>query len=192
MKPVLMIHEVEEWLFELPLEDYILTFDDGLYSQYYYYNKLQHINTEKIFFISSNIICNGTQSLDFPVCAEAHKKAFAGNTEDYMTIEQIKELMQDPVVSIGGHSHAHTRLGNYTKLIEKMQQLKDDTELMMEWFTTNLGVSPIKFCFPYNDDYQGMYTAVLTRYGFTDFYGRERISAETLLHTLFPQHSHDT
>ena len=66
MKPVLMIHEITEKLFDLNLEDYTLTFDDGLYSQYYHYDKFKSINTDKIFFISSNILCEGIQSTEFP------------------------------------------------------------------------------------------------------------------------------
>ena len=34
MKPVLMLHEFKEEFLDLPLENYILTFDDGLYTQY--------------------------------------------------------------------------------------------------------------------------------------------------------------
>jgi hypothetical protein len=180
-KPVLMIHEVRETMFSLPLDQYILTFDDGLYSQYYYFDKFKSIPTEKIYFISSNIICTGTQSMEFPMCQEAHKKAFAGNTEDYMTLDQIKELMQDPFVSIGGHSHSHKRLDNYSKIVERIQHIKSDTEAMIEWFEENLGFIPKQFCYPYNNDCQGVYSGILKHYGFTDLYGRERIPVETLL-----------
>jgi hypothetical protein len=191
MKPVLMIHEIDERVFSLPLEKYILTFDDGLYSQFYYFDRFKSIPTEKIYFISSGIICDGVQSTDFPTCREAHQKAFVGNTEDYMTVAQIKELMADPLVTIGGHSHTHNRLGSYTKLVERIKHIKDDTELMLEWFKANLGVTPTKFCFPYNDDYQGIYQSLLKIYGFTGFYGRERTPIEMLLHTQSPQHTLD-
>ena len=183
LKPVLMIHEVYESMFDLPLEEYTLTFDDGLYSQFYYFDRFKSIPTEKIYFISSDIICSGEQSDQFPACREAHRKAFAGNKEDYMTLAQIKELMKDPLVSIGGHSHSHIRLDNYSKIVEKMKHIKNDTELMVKWFEEYLGFKPSKFCFPYNEDYQGMYSAMLRQYGFTEFYGRERIPIETLLHT---------
>jgi hypothetical protein len=182
MKPVLMIHEVTEEILSLSLDDYILTFDDGLYSQYYYFEHFKSIPTEKIYFISSDIVCNGSQSTEFPVCRDAHKKAFNGNKEDYMTVVQIQELMQDPLVTIGAHSHSHTRLGHYSKLTEKIAHIKNDTETMLEWFKTNLGFSPIDFCFPYNDDFGGVYAGVLKHYGFVNFYGRERKPVETLLH----------
>lgn len=180
-KPVLMIHEVRESMFSLPLDEYILTFDDGLYSQYYYFDKFKEIRTEKIYFISSNIICNGPQSAEFPCCTEAHKKAFSGNKEDYMTVEQIKEMMQDPLVSIGAHSHDHVDLYSLPKLFDRVNHISKDTENMISWFKTHLGFKPTKFCFPYNEDLDGMYKAVLHKYGFTEYYGRERIAIESLL-----------
>ena len=53
MKPVLMIHEVDESIFNKPLEDFVLTFDDGLYSQYKFIEAIDAIDTDKIFFIST-------------------------------------------------------------------------------------------------------------------------------------------
>lgn len=181
MKPVLMIHEVREEMFKLPLDQYTLTFDDGLYSQFYYYPAFAEIPTEKIYFISSNIICSGHQSSGFPACRDAHVKARAGNFEDYMTVEQIKELMADPLVEIGGHSHNHVRLDKKMPLVEKVTHLRADTELMVDWFGDVLSYMPTSFCFPYNDPVQVLYPALLKQYGFTKFYGKERIAIETLL-----------
>jgi len=56
-KKVLMIHEVTENLFNLPLENYILTFDDGLYSQYYHFKHFESIDTEKIFSQKFDQLC---------------------------------------------------------------------------------------------------------------------------------------
>ena len=39
MKPILMIHEFKEDFLNLNLEDYILTFDDGLYTQYLFFQE---------------------------------------------------------------------------------------------------------------------------------------------------------
>jgi peptidoglycan/xylan/chitin deacetylase (PgdA/CDA1 family) len=181
MKPVLMIHEIREEFFDLPLENYVLTFDDGLYSQYYYYPKFKDIPTEKIYFISSGIICKDHQSTEFPSCEIAHEKAFSGNYEDFMTLEQIKELMKDPLVTIGGHGHHHKRLKDIFKITHKAMYVIEDTKMMMSWFRENLNISPTKFCFPYNDDNHGLYEPVLKTQGFTEFYGRERIAIESLL-----------
>lgn len=179
-KPVLMIHEVSESLFNLPLKDYVLTFDDGLYSQYWYFDRFKSIPTEKIYFISSGIICNSPQSAEFPSCVEAHKKARNGITEDFMTVTQIKELMQDPLVTIGAHSHNHVELSNISKLPNKVAHIRKDTEQMLNWFKDNLEFRPTAFCYPYNDNLYGIYTGLLKEYGFTSFYGSERIPVETL------------
>jgi peptidoglycan/xylan/chitin deacetylase (PgdA/CDA1 family) len=175
-----MIHEIRESIFDLPLENYILTFDDGLYSQYYYYPRFQDIPTEKIYFISSNILCTGSQSSSFPACEEAHEKAFNGNCEDYMTLEQVKKLSKEPLVSIGGHGHNHICFGHFSKTTEKMQLIATDTQEMLHWFYTNLGTRPTRFCFPYNDDVNGLYPGILKKFGFTEFYGKERIDVSSL------------
>jgi len=180
MKPVLMIHEFKEKFLKLPLENYVLTFDDGLYSQYYYYPQFKDIPTEKIFFISSGIICNGHQSIEFPTCERAHEKAFSDNKEDYMTLEQIKELMKDPFVTIGAHGHSHKNLEDFGKVTHRAMHVIDDTKLMIQWFKENLNFVPTVFCFPHNNDIDGMYQPVLRAAGFTDFYGKERIAIESL------------
>jgi peptidoglycan/xylan/chitin deacetylase (PgdA/CDA1 family) len=181
MKPVLMIHEALPEFTQVDLENYVLTFDDGLYSQYAFYNEIKHINTPKIFFVSSGIICSDNQSSEFITCRDAHQKAFNGNYENYMTVEQIKYLLEDPLVTIGAHSHSHTRLSLFKTLAEKVAYIKSDAEKTVAWFEQNLGFSPTKFCFPYNEDLDGLYRGLMTKYGFTDFYGSGRIPIETLL-----------
>ena len=177
-----MIHEVREWMFNLPLNDYILTFDDGLYSQYYYNDRFKQLTTQRIYYVSSGVVSNGRQSLEFPNCVDAHIKARAGNTEDYMTVAQIKELMQDPNVIIGAHSHSHTRLDNFTSLAEKVRYINEDTEQMIQWFETNLGFRPTHFCFPYNEDPHGLYKGLVKKFGITNCVGPGRTPIETLLH----------
>lgn len=180
MKPVLMIHEIREEMFKLPLENYILTFDDGLYSHYYYYPKFAKIQTEKIYFISSGIVSNCPQSLAFPDSKTAHEKAFAGNFEDYMNVWQIKELMKDPLVTIGGHGHSHKNLEDFDNLFDQVNHIETDTLAMMNWFKENLGFTPTKFCYPYNNDLKDLYPGLLKKRGFTEFYGKERIAIESV------------
>jgi uncharacterized protein YdeI (BOF family) len=172
-----MIHEITDSLFELNLKDYVLTFDDGLYSHFYHFNKFADIDTEKIYFISSGIVCDGQQSDEFPTSSQAHEKAFLGNYEDFMTISQIKELAKQPNVTIGGHGHSHTDLNKFSKMTERIKFVMDDTRQMMAWFSFHIGYCPTAFCYPYNNDMGGLYKGILTTYGFTDFYGKERISA---------------
>jgi len=56
---VLMIHDLKKEYFDLPLENYRLTFDDGLYSQYYYYPLLRGHSETLTFFITTSLIREG-------------------------------------------------------------------------------------------------------------------------------------
>jgi len=165
---VLMIHEMNEYT-QIPSG--LCTFDDGLYSQYLYGKDLPN---DKIYFISTNIICMQEQSHEFIKCRDAHIKAANGNTENYMTIDQIKELI-DRGITIGGHSHFHYNISDIPKLIDKIKHIKEDTELMLDWFKTNLDYVPTSFCFPYNEELDGLYAGLLKPYGFTKFYGSSRV-----------------
>lgn len=168
MKPVLMIHEVTDWMFELPLHEYTLTFDDGLYTQYVYFDKIKNINTDKIFFISTGSVATDQteQTDEFIKCHEAHVKLFkTHDLSHYMNWSQIKEIFTYPRCEIGAHSHMHKRHAG--------SNIIHDTKLMMKHFNNN-NLTPTSFCFPYNDE-SVVYRCLLEQYGFTDFYGRERI-----------------
>jgi len=180
MKQTLMIHEFSKKYLKLPLEKYILTFDDGLYSQYCCLKDLKKIKTEKIFFISTGILATGKQSNNFVPCYKAHEKFFKeGNTEDYMNLEQIKELMHSGF-EIGGHGNLHLDFRNKKiDVISKLIQLKKDTEHMTAFFQKELKIKPTKFCFPYNMEHFG-YKRMLINFGYTDFFGKERIDINSL------------
>lgn len=182
-KPVLMIHEFKESFLELPLEDYILTFDDGLYSQYQYIEELIKIPTQKIFFISTGIICpaDQPQSSNPTTCSEAHKKAFKGNFEDYMSIDQVNYLKTLEGVEIGAHSDSHTRLSSFKTLSAKVDYIENDTKQMLFKFKQNYSITPTSFCFPYNENLDGMYNGLLKKSGFINFYGSERINIDEIL-----------
>jgi len=166
----IMIHEMKSGM-NIPKGE-LLTFDDGLYTQYAHARELPN---RKIFFISTNIICDGEQSSEFITAPQAHKKAFSGNFENYMTISQIQEL-HEMGNEIGGHSHFHSNLTQLPTLVSKVKHINQDTELMLEWFSTNLGFRPTSFCFPYNYDMDKLYNGLLKKHGFVNFYGSERIN----------------
>ena len=168
-KPVLMIHEVSDFMFSLPLENYTLTFDDGLYTQYLHFDKIKKLNTDKIFFISTGIVADDDtkQSEEFIECAEAHGKLLqTGDLKHYMNWKQIHEIAGDPQCEIGGHSHMHVK--------QSIFNMVNDTNLMMDEFKKQFNTPPTKFCFPYNKS-TPVYRALLSHYGFTDFYGSERV-----------------
>jgi len=181
-KQVLMIHEIKEDYFKLPLANYVLTFDDGLYSQFYYLKEFERIKTEKIFFISTGIICKEIQSAKFITCQEAHRKFFEeGRTEDYLTLDQLLELKHTSGFEIGGHGHRHLDFREINdNIVNVLLKLKRDTEDMQNFFSKDLKIRPTKFCFPYNKEVFG-YRRMLKNNGFTDFYGSERIDINSLL-----------
>jgi len=172
-KLTLMIHEIrEDHFLELPLKEYTLTFDDGLYRQYALWDHIKKIDTNKIFFISSGIInpVNKKQSKNFPTSREAHQKFFDfGVTEDFMNIEQIKFLSEQEQVSIGAHGYAHTNIKDITSFSKQIDFIKRDTEKLLEWFDKNMSFKPTEFCFPYNESNE-IYIALLKGYGFKEFY----------------------
>jgi peptidoglycan/xylan/chitin deacetylase (PgdA/CDA1 family) len=176
MKPVLMIHEFNEKYFDLPLEQYILTFDDGLYSQYAFIDELQKINTQKIFFISSQIVCHEevTQDDTCISCIDAHNAAFSGSYMHYMKWSQIKYIssLENCIIGCHGHSHIYNIVSDTRTMIR-------DTREMTKIFKTQFGRVPNHFCFPYNIESQ-IYRGILCSYGFKYFYGNERIDINKL------------
>jgi len=158
-KPVLMIHEITDAIFNLPLADYLLTFDDGTADHWQYFEQIRAIPTEKIYFIITNRI----------------------GTAGYLNLEQVKQMSLDPSVAIGGHSHNHVRLNTFNTLAEKIAHIKQDTEQCLSWFETHLGQAPNTFCLPYNEDVGGLYTAWLRNKGISKIYASERTDCEHIL-----------
>ena len=154
-KPPLMIHHITEDLFQLPLEKFLLTFDDGYQDHYTYFSKFLEIPTEKIYFITCKWI----------------------GYSDFLTLDQLKYMDSFDNVRIGAHSYEHQNL-NELNLEEKIKCIHNDTKQCCDWFLKNLGYVPTDFCFPNNNSAYGIYTKILKTYGFTEFYGPERIDPE--------------
>ncbi len=110
-----MIHDFRKDYFELNLAAYTLTFDDGLYSQYYYYPLLDSVDSPKIFFIITSFIKPGKArerfNGEFIKSVKSRKymnDAFINNDfSDFMTLEEIQKLATHKGVKIGTHSHFH-------------------------------------------------------------------------------------
>lgn len=111
----LMIHDLQPEFFDLPLDRYRLTFDDGLYSQYYYYPLLKHHVQPLMFFITTSLIREAPargrfdgRYLEPQAAADYSHRAFIeGRRDDFMTTEEIRFLANQPNVRIGAHSHFH-------------------------------------------------------------------------------------
>jgi len=112
---VLMIHDLSEAHFGLPLDRYGLTFDDGLYSQYYYYPLLRSLPEPLTFFITTALIREGPARPHFTGRFLDHMKTgvysfrahIEKDLEGFMTLEEVRFLAEQPNVRLGAHSHFH-------------------------------------------------------------------------------------
>ena len=173
----LLVHQVDEWMLDLDLTSFdIITFDDGLYTQYKYYKEFLKLKKPLYFFISTSIICNGNQSKELIKCNEAHDLYFkSGDTSHYMTWEQVHELNDNGCI-IGGHSDTHPYLNNMS-FIKQLKESYSQSRMMMKVFNEH-NISVTSFAYPYNFKCAGY--DVLKRNGITQFFGDERIEIETL------------
>jgi hypothetical protein len=111
----LMIHDIRKEYFDLNLDQYRLTFDDGLFSQYYYYPLYKNHPERLIYFIATSFIRPGkTRSMyageyiPFLKPKKYMYRSFIENKFDhFMTTEEIQELSAKSNVQIGVHSHLH-------------------------------------------------------------------------------------
>lgn len=198
MKEVLMIHDVTEDILKLPLKDYVLTFDDGLYSQYYYLPVLKDIPTRKILFPSGKYVSDGGMARRqcvntfynkdewspvtyFPDCVEARTKFDQTDgviCYQYMNISEIREMSKNGF-EIGGHGFAHRRV--YPESLQgQVKEMTEDVNKMFEWLSKNIGITPVSYCFPFNIEPRFM-REILKRYGIQEFFGGERTPVENLL-----------
>jgi len=111
----LMIHDVRRAYFDLPLEQFQLTFDDGLYSQYYYLPLLENHPAPLVFFIATGFIQPGAARGVFEGQWRPYLKSkrymyramIEKERDFYMTVDEVIRLAALPNVVIGAHSHFH-------------------------------------------------------------------------------------
>ena len=111
----LMIHDVRPEYFDISLEQYRLTFDDGLFSQYYYYPLYKNLSERVTYFIATSFIQPGKARSMYTGEAIPHLKpkkymyrSFVENRFDhFMTTAEIQKLAAKSNVQIGVHSHWH-------------------------------------------------------------------------------------
>lgn len=112
---VLMFHDLRREHFELPLDRFRLTFDDGLYSHYYYAPCFEGHPQALTFFITTAFIRPGAarpvfsgRYLEYREAAfYAERALLDGDFSAYMTVEEVQRLSARPNVRIGAHSHFH-------------------------------------------------------------------------------------
>ena len=106
--PYLMIHDLRREYFNLNLAHYRLTFDDGLFSQYYYFPLLENHPAELIFFITTSFIQPGKvrPMFDGEYLPHLKTKRYAcrtfieGRYDHFMTVEELQILSARPNVGI--------------------------------------------------------------------------------------------
>ena len=168
---VLEIHEVkEEYLRKEYYSSFdLLTFDDGLYSQFYYRDFFANLGKPLIYFVSSGILrTTGSPSFKSPL--QAHNDFFTfKDSSAYMTLEELKLLKGE----VQYHLHFHPYLKQYHG-VKRMQIIMNEVNLSKS-FISEFNCS--KFCYPYNykDDFL---TWNLKKLGFTEFYGPGRLNFE--------------
>ena len=147
-----MIHRITNDIFKLELDKFILSFVDGTSCHWLFFEKFLSIHTKKIYFITCSWI----------------------NRPGFLTLDQLRNMINYNDVEIGAHSFEHEDLNNFT-LDQKIVHLENDTAKVCNWFSTNIGYVPKSFAYPNNHAQYGVYTAILQKYGFQNFYGSERI-----------------
>ncbi len=113
--PYLMIHDLRKSYFDLDLDQYRLTFDDGLFSQYYYYPLYEDHPEPLTFFIVTGFIrageARGMFDGSYLPYLKSKKYMYRSYVEKkfdhFMTTEEVRELAARPKVEIGLHSHWH-------------------------------------------------------------------------------------
>ena len=178
---VVMIHEVYDWMLNIDLSDFdVITFDDGLYSQYTNHKHFLKFNKPMHFFISTNIICPEEvfQNKEVFSCRQSHEYYFNyGDLTNYMKWSQIKEIERTKNCFIGGHSHAHIDLRK-SQIKDVYNSVRAECELMLKTFKQQ-NIDITSFAYPYNFNALG-YESTLRSKGINQFFGHERTAIEEL------------
>ncbi|MGD8990850.1 MAG: hypothetical protein PVI00_05285 [Desulfobacterales bacterium] len=140
---ILTIHDVRKEYFDVNLDAYQLTFDDGLFSQYYYFQFFKDHPENLTYFIATSLIKPGGvrpafngQYLPHMKSKKYMQRTFAeGRFDHFMNVEELHELSQHKNVAIGAHSHFHDVILTRTQprkkkalspwKLERIQAVKD-------------------------------------------------------------------
>lgn len=147
---ILTIHDVRQEYFDLNLNAYQLTFDDGLYSQFYYSSLFKNHPKKRLYFITTSFIKPGkirkpVASRDLPYIKSKKYmyRTFAdGRFDHFMNLEELQEISGQKNVQIGAHSHFHDVILTRThphkrKPVSpwKLERIRINKEISMEEFS---------------------------------------------------------
>jgi hypothetical protein len=111
----LMIHDIRKQYFDLDLYQYRLTFDDALFSQYYYFPLFKNHPHKLIYFITTSFIQPGKSRAMFDgshltylkTKKYAYRTFIEGRRDHFLNLDEIRFLSQQPNTRVGVHSHFH-------------------------------------------------------------------------------------
>jgi peptidoglycan/xylan/chitin deacetylase (PgdA/CDA1 family) len=111
----IMIHDIRKEYFDLDLNRYRLTFDDALFSQYYYFPLLKSHPQKLTYFITTSFIKPGKarKMFDGSYIPYLKAKKYGYRTfierkyDHFMNVAEIQKISKKPNVRIGVHSHFH-------------------------------------------------------------------------------------
>jgi hypothetical protein len=112
---ILTIHDIRKEYFDLNLDAYRLTFDDGLYSQFYYFPLFKNHPEKLTYFITPSFIkpgklrpmFTGRHLLYVKSKKYMYRTFVEGRYEHFMTVAELQKISRQPNVQIGAHSHFH-------------------------------------------------------------------------------------
>ncbi len=159
-KQELMIHAWHDDYLKLPLDNYILSFDDGLYSQVLGIEKIIEIypNIEIRYYISTGILNIGFEDSTCNESDVAHQRFKDGMLSDFVTYRDLRYLASLKQVTIGLHGHMHLDLDHIKRnnsLLDYFEIMQNDVKEMLLSTIHLLEYDILKddiihFCTPYN------------------------------------------
>ena len=99
-----MIHDIKRDYFTLELNKYRLTFDDGLFSHYYYYPLFSQHPSELIYFIATSFIKSGNLKDNKDAKIKTNKgwklsKELTSEIEARLIAIYEKKIPNNPIIS---------------------------------------------------------------------------------------------
>jgi len=184
-KQELMIHAWHDDMLKIKLDDYILSFDDGLYSQVLGIRKIVDIypDINIHFYVTTGFINIDNCPRTFNESDIAQDLAI--NMEmygDFVSYDDLIELSKLKQVTIGFHGHRHLRPSLFKRnnsLNDYIYHMRKDIDSMVEVALKFKDLqlikngAPILYCTPYNE--KDDLVIALIRKGFNTFFSEPLI-----------------
>ena len=191
-----MIHNVDQEMVNFISENKdlfnnrIITFDDALYSQFYYMKQLLKIlpNNDFYMFVSTAIVSPGGEAQIINIKAPKAHKNFRDSydTRPYCTFEQLR-LLDELGVNIGLHTHTHPKF----KITDITTNLKKYTKKLKTEIRTSIYIHKLEqlgkvmgltaMAYPYNYNAPLMFHMYNTKSTITKSFGKEREPIENII-----------